>query len=454
MADALATPLVAMPTSNRTRLNTWQQLSLSLYWFASSAHWSAILITLLPLQAERIGGTQFKGTTLGQILALGALLSMVVAPLFGAWSDRIRTRWGRRKPFLVVGTIGNVLGLLGLAFIPSQPSALWLYIAAYLVINLFNNLATAPYSALIPDVVPAEQRGSASGWMGLMTMLGNFVGGITGLALVMLGPRFGEAGAITTVYIALAVLLIIGMIGTVLTVHEPEPQPVPPFAWRPFLRGIFAPFKSHDFSWVFWTRFLVVLGTFTVQGFILYYAKDVVAGGKQPFNYSIFGTTLAQEAASATSFFILALLAGAILSSLVAGKLSDRYGRKRMVYLSGGLQALAVALLLFNGTFTTVVLVGIVFGLGYGAYQAVDWALASDVLPSEDDYAKDMGVWHVAHTLPQTIATPIAGVLLDRMNIIGSANDNPTLGYTVIFGLAFVYFLLGTVLVRQVKGVR
>jgi Na+/melibiose symporter-like transporter len=64
----------------------------------------------LPLQAELIGGAEFKGTTLGEILAIGALASMIVAPLFGAWSDRVRTRWGRRKPFVVAGTIGNVLG--------------------------------------------------------------------------------------------------------------------------------------------------------------------------------------------------------------------------------------------------------------------------------------------------------------------------------------------------------
>jgi hypothetical protein len=66
--------------------------ALSLYWFATNAHRTAILITLLPLQAELIGGAEFKGTTLGQILVIGALASMIVAPLFGAWSDRVRTR--------------------------------------------------------------------------------------------------------------------------------------------------------------------------------------------------------------------------------------------------------------------------------------------------------------------------------------------------------------------------
>ncbi len=125
-----------------------------------------------------------------------------------------------------------------------------------------------------------------------------------------------------------------------------------------------------------------------------------------------------------------------------------------MVYLSGALQGLVVLVFIFTGQFTIAVFMGLIFGLGYGAYQAVDWALASDVLPSEEDYAKDMGVWHIASTLPQVMATPIAGLLLDHYQSVGHAHHLPTLGYTVIFALAFVYFLLGTVLVRQVKGVR
>ncbi|MBK9942701.1 MAG: MFS transporter [Kouleothrix sp.] len=445
MADVIA-PGLAVP-ADRPRMSAWQQAALSLYWFATNAHWTAILITLLPLQAELIGGAEFKGTTLGQILAIGAFASMVVAPLFGAWSDRVRTRWGRRKPFLVVGTLGNVLGLLALAFIPSAPSALVPYIMAFIWIELFNNLATAPYSGLIPDMVLAEQRGSASGWMGLMLMIGNFLGGITGLVLALIG-------GITGAYILIAAIMILGMLGTVLTVHEPEPPSVPPFHWGAFARGLIEPFKSHDFSWVFWTRFLVTLGTFTVQSFLLFYMKDVIAGGAEHFDYTFFGIKLAGDAAGATSFFVLPLLLGAILSSLVAGMLSDRYGRKLMVYISGALQAAVVLVFLFAGGFEVAVIMGFVFGLGYGAYQAVDWALASDVLPSEDDYAKDMGVWHVSFTLPQVLAVPIGGVLLDTFQRIGRDTGRPNLGYTVLFVLAFVYFVLGTVLVRQVKGAR
>src|SRR5262245_60242356 len=136
MADVLA-PAVS---ASRPRMSTWRQASLSLYWFATNAHWSALLITVLPLQARQIGGAEFQGRTLGTILLAGAFVSMVVAPLFGAWSDRTRTRWGRRTPFMVIGTLGNVVGLLAMAFIPSAPGSLLPYIVAFIWIELFSNV--------------------------------------------------------------------------------------------------------------------------------------------------------------------------------------------------------------------------------------------------------------------------------------------------------------------------
>lgn len=437
----------AQAVHSRRPLTTAQQIVLSVYWLATSAHWSAILITLLPIQAESIGGAEFKGRTLGSILLFGALVSMVVAPFFGAWSDSVRTRWGRRKPFLVVGTICNVAGLLVMANIHAGPGALPIYIATFMWLQLFNNLATAPYTALLPDITPPEQRGSASGWMGLMSMLGTFVGGITGLLLPAIG---GVPGA----YLMLAAIMLVAMLITVFFVHEPPAPPAAPFQWGAALRGMLAPFRSRDFGWVFFTRFLVILGTFTVQEFIQFFMQDVVGGGSAQHTYTFFGIALANTAAAATSFFIIALLVGAVGSSLVAGKLSDRYGRKIMVYISGGLQALVVLVFALSGRFEVVVLLGVVFGVGYGAYRSVDWALITDVLPNKEEYAKDMGMWHIADTLPQILATPIAGALLDEFQRVGRSNGMPTLGYNVIFAMAFFYFLLGTALVRNVRGAR
>jgi len=432
------------------RLTTWQQIAISLYWFSTSAHWTAILIILLPKQVLAIGEDATKGTTLSTIVLVGAFVSMVAAPFFGAWSDRVHTRWGRRKPFLVFGTLGNIAGLLAFAFLPVNKNILAPYIIAFIWIELFNNLATAPYNALIPDVVPREQRGSASGWMGLMTMLGNFTGGMFGIALT-----FGLLHSTKEAYLVLSAIMLLGMLGTVIFVRElAPPANLPPFNLAAFGRGLIKPFCSRDFLWVFLTRLLVMLGIFTVQEFLQYYFKDIVAGGKDLFAYKILGFTLADKAEGATSYFILTLLIGAIVSSVWAGTLSDRYGRKKMVYLSGLLQGIVVIIFLAIGRFDMVVLLGLVFGLGYGAYMAVDWALVTDVLPNADDYAKDMGLWHIAATLPQVMALPIAGILLDTFQKVGKHYGLPTLGYTVIFSLAFVYFALGTVLVSRIKGAR
>lgn len=429
----------------RPRLSTFQQVIISFFWFATNAHWTAILLVTMPSQIKSAVGNDVKGSALGLVLGIGAMLSMIAAPVFGALSDRIRLPGGRRKPWIVIGTVGNVIGLLGLAYLiqPGKPESLIGWTIAFLFVELFNNVATAPYSALIPDMVPAEQRGSASGWMGLMTMLGTFVGGVMGFLMDPLG-------GISNLYLILIFIMLLGMVVTLIGVKEPVVTFTKRFGWSEFWRGLYSPFKSNDFTWVFLTRMLVTMGIYTVQEFLQYFMGDVVGA---PFALPGVGV-VATSPESAVSFFILPLLLGAIISSVIAGVLSDRYGRKIMVYISGAMMGFVALVYVVFHSFLLVVLTGVVFGLGYGAYESVDWALASDVLPSMDDFAKDMGVWHVALVLPQVISTPIAGFLLDHFQVVGKSQNLPNLGYTVIFIVAVIYFVLGTVFVRQIKGVR
>lgn len=440
----MATTTAADPA--RPRLSAARHALLSVFWLGTNAQWAAILITTLPNQALRIGGDDVKGRTLSSVLAIGALVSMLAAPLFGALSDRIVTRWGRRVPWVVLGTLMNIVGLFGLAHFPrdNDLTSLPLYIGAFMWVEFWNNVATAPFSALIPDLVPKEQRGSASGWLGLMNMLGNAIGGVCGLLFTANGVT-----DITGIYYFLAGLMFVSMVVTVLVVKEPPvTRRPPPITAGAFLRGLYDPLRDHDFRWVFFTRLLMTMGTFTVEEFLQYFFRDVIK------DFTFFGAQVADNAESATSFFIVALLIGAVIASLAAGKLSDRFGRKRIVYASSILQAIVPIVFIFRANMNLAVVLGIVFGLGFGAYTAVDWALASDTLPSDDDYAKDMGVWHVAFTLPQVIGNPIAGNVLDGFQRIGADIGTPNLGYTAIFALAVVYFALGTVLVRKIRKVR
>jgi MFS family permease len=432
----------------RPHMSTFRQLLLSFFWFSSNMMWSVILIITMPSQIKSAVGDTAKGSTLGLALGAGAFISMVAAPIFGALSDRIRLPGGRRKPWILIGAAGNAIGLVGLAFLiqPGHPESVLGWTVAFLFVELFNNVATGPYSALIPDLVPPDQRGSASGWLGLMSMLGTFAGGVMGF---LIGP-IGISG----IYFIIIGVILLGGIVTYIGVKEYDlprtASALAPFKLGSFLRGLVDPFKHSDFTWVFLTRLLVTMGIFTVQEFIQYYLGDVIGA---PYVLAGFGK-VADTAETATSFFLPMVLLGAIITTLLAGSLSDKYGRKLMVYISGALMGLVCLVFVIFHSFTVVILMGVIFGLGYGAYQSVDWALASDVLPSMDDYAKDMGVWHVAMVLPQIIATPIAGFLLDRLQVVGKAQSIPNLGYTTIFMVAVAYCLLGTVFVRQIKKVR
>jgi MFS family permease len=427
----------------RPPISTFRQILLSFFWFSTNMMWAATLLITMPYQVKAAVGNSTKGTDIGIVLAIGALISLIAAPVFGGLSDRIKLPGGRRKLWVVIGTAGNVIGLVGMAYLiqPGHPESVFLWTVTFLVVQLFNNIATGPYTALIPDLVPTEQRGSASGWMGLMTLLGNFAGGVMGFLIAPLG--------IANIYFIMIGVLIVGALVTWFGVNEIDiPHEIPPFKLGEFMRGLIEPFRYSDFTWVLMTRLLVMMGISIVQEFIQYYMGDVVK------DFTLFGTKVADTAEAAVSFFIPALLIGAVITTLIAGVLSDKYGRKRMVYLAGALMGIVCFVFLFSHSFTLAVLMGIVFGLGYGAYTSVDWALVSDVLPSVDDYAKDMGIWHVADVLPQIVAGSIAGVLLDNFQRIGAANNMPNLGYTVIFLMAFVFFVLGTVFVARIKGVR
>lgn len=444
------TTTTASLSSEGARMSTFSQITLSLFWLGVSAHWTIILITTLPAQAEMIGGAAVRGQTLGTVLAIGAFLSMIVAPIFGALSDRIVTPFGRRRPWIVLGTVMNLLGLYGLATFAraNDMSSLPLYIAAFLWVQFWNNVATAPYSALIPDTVPRAQRGSASGWYGLMTILGTL---IAALAPIYFTTADGTTD-ITALYLFTGGVLLFGMLGTVIFVHEPPvTRKPPPFVLVEFLKGLIEPLKDNDFRWVFMTRFLMVMGVYSIQPFLLFYMGSVVR------EFNLFNALTARNAIEAVSVFLLMFLVGALPSSIIAGILSDRYGRKIMVYISSACQAaVPIVFILFAPNFSITALLGLIFGIGYGAYQSVDWAMASEVLPSEDDYAKDMGVWHIAMTLPQVLATLMAGFLLDYFNNARpTAQGEPgTFGFTVIFAFAALYFILGTVLVRKIRKVR
>jgi MFS family permease len=314
------------------------------------------------------------------------------------------------------------------------------FLLAYMVVQLGNNIASAAYSGIIPDLIPTDQRGVASGYMALMSQVGTLFGAIGCGLLLGSQPESVKYLLLSTVLTLVAGIMIFGVRET------PLPQKPPPIQWGSYVKSLWIdPRKYPDFAWVWITRALVMLGFYSVLPFINYYLTDVI-GIEHPERQA--------------SILIGIILIASSISGIYGGVLSDRVGRKRVVYMSNGLIAVMAIVFIACRNLPEVLAAGIFFGLGFGAYTSVDWALGTDVLPSKADAAKEMAVWHIAMTLPQSIAAPFAGYLIGRFGVHEMISDGETVyhyapgGYALVFILCAVCFALGAYFLKNVRGVK
>jgi MFS family permease len=491
MSTAAQVPEQEAPITPAPRMRTRRLLALNAMWLGQGAHWPPITFQLVPVAAFMIAGGS-ADLLIGRVSAAGNLFALV-APILAGWlSDRTSSRWGRRRPWIVAGTAVNLLGLGLLAVAGSQLTLAF----AYMLVQLTFNLAGGAYAAVIPDVVPQADRGRASGLLGMMNALGAVIGlaAVTATLAVFHETRTG----VVIGYAAVAVVLLATTVVTLIAVHEPaakthhEPLRVSPAAliagsaalvamaawlslllvplgslWipvgivagaaalvaavsalrEPAIRGFFVAFRNGDFFWTFATRALVMMGIATIQPFLAVYFRDVIK---------------ADHPGTLAGLWGLALLAGAIVPAVIGGHLSDRIGRRKpFVYAAGALQGLVASVLLFGliKSLFVIFALGVVFGVGYGLYVAVDWALACDVLPDrERSSGRDMGLWHIAFTLPPALAPAIFAPILHAFNepghqLLGLATGN-FLGFRLVFAGAVVWFVLGTAFVSRIRAVK
>ncbi len=502
------------------KLRWTQILAISIFWLALNFHWAALGIIILPSQVFKLVGDANKGVALAFVLVPGAFVSLFANPLFGLLSDRTRGRmavWGRRRPYILIGTLINIGGLIWMALAPNIPSLA----IAYVIVQFSNNAATAPFHALLPDIVPVEQRGLASGVMGLLSIVGT-IGGVilAGMFIDASKPLATYQQGLWLTYGIIIAVLVAFMLITIFSVRErkgataqieaqeaertvgaqfiaPNPAPTPsehseptvsrkrrPWLTRALMIDIvgtlvaalivwglmslwnllnighvqisgdvqqvvleliatigilrlfdFKPRRDPDFAWVLLTRLVMMLGIYTVQDFLQFYMRDAVK--------------VAHPEQQTTNFIIILSLTS-LVSALIVGWLSDRFGRKRMVYVSGGFMAAVGLIFIVTQSLPIVLAAGAIFGIGFGAYTSVDWALVADVLPSREHFARDMGVWNISLSLPQVIAPILGGPLIDSFTHSG----NPILGYQLLFAMSIAYCLIGTVTVRFIRGVK
>ena len=432
MTDSSGTAMLARPAIGQTvRFSISDQIAVSLLWFALFANWLTVVPVIIPDQIAAILGPDavVKEGISGSILAIGAFMALVMAPVAGALSDRVRNASGRRRPFLLAGMIGTCIGLALLVPFGAGSSIL-LYALAILNLQFWWNWACGPYAGLIPDVVPPASQASASAWMNIMSILGTFTGNGIAVALYVHGhPAAAISGLIAINLVCLAI--------TMFRVREPPASGAgQPFRLGAFVRSFWLPPSLHrNFYRVLMTRLFANLGVWSVLTFLLFYLQDIV-GVNEP------GRVLP-----------MVLGIGALLgipASLVAARLTSRFGIVAIVRTTSWMMAGAASayvLIALQPQWLLMGLVAFVYFSGWGAYQAVDWALALRVLPRSESSGKDMGIWHVALVLPQILGPLTTGWIISGAKWAVSAR----FAYVLAFAIAALWFSLSALLVASVR---
>jgi len=416
------------------RMSASFYFQLSVFWFAVAFLWSGLITIVIQSRVAQIAPDS-KDLALGATLALGALVSTVVCYYVGAHSDRSyfngagrwARKWGRRRPYIVLGTVGTLPFLLALPW----ANSILLLVVLMCGIQFWVNIATAPYQALIPDLVPKSRQGVASAWMGMSSLLG------TSLGLVAYNALFNKPGGFLRTMVVVCFLLVVTAAFTIWKVRE---DPAPPMsavedeaarqekstfnwgvAWR----------ENPSFFWLIASRFFINLGFYSATEFLLYYVTDTL----RPPN----------PGEVVTRFFLISTVAG-LIGNFPAGMLADRTSKKLVVWASLAVTGVGAAIFLSAKSVQTATYAAWIFGAGYGAFLAVDWALATNLLPPRDE-ARWMGIWHGAFTVPQVVAPVIGGFVAHFVNQSAGSGE----GYRAVLALVLVYLVIGAALVVPIR---
>ena len=439
--------VAAVTSQPQRRLNQLNFVVLSLYWVAIGYLWNSLTALILPDMIIQFVGRANEGTASSVLKSIGTLVAIIWQPIVGGISDRTVTPWGRRRPFIAVGTAGDLLFLTGIALAGNY----WWLVAGYFLLQFASNTAQAPYQGLLPDVVPESQRGQASGYYGVANLVG-IASGTVGAGLLL--AHYGRSAAIFSI----ALVLVTTMLATVVFVPDRVAPVERQFrSLREVLTKTFGvPLRNSPFVWLMVSRLLIFMGFGGLQNYAFFYFDNVF------FHHDRKATTLA-----ATTLLGIAIGVAALVS-WPASRVSDRTGRRPLIFVAGLAGAVGSLVLVFShyqwlpsaivtplaaalklpDLAAQATLTGLVIGLGLGVFFSVDWAFIQDIIPPHQG-GLYMGFSNIATAGAGIAAVAVGGPLLDVFNrgpqILGLPG-----GFPVVFGLFVVWFVIGSLSILKV----
>jgi MFS family permease len=396
----------------------------SLGFFVFSFCWmvalSIVAAVLLPQRLTEIAPDD-KVAISGVLNAVTALTSLVANLVVGNLSDRTRSVFGRRTPWIASG---GLLGGVSLFLMGVLPNA-WSIGIVYCLAMVGLNMMIAPAIAALSDRVPESARGTMSAFLSAGTLGGNAIGTLIGAQfLTMQLPGFVVAGI---------VMAVSGVVTVALWPKEASARNLP--ALDVDLRSVLASFRpprnAPDFWHAFVGRSLLIFSYYMILNYQLYILQDYMGQSTK-------------ESAATISTMSLVLLVVTMVSSLAAGPVSDRIGHRKLPVVAASV-LLAVGYLLpwILHTPMSMVLFAAIGGFGYGMYGSVDQALNVDVLPNGDEAGKDLGILNMATTLGQAVGPIVTSIIV---GVTGS--------YGFVFPFAIALVVVACFFILRIRSVK
>ena len=327
-------------------------------------------------------------------------MAILIQPTVGSISDYTVSRWGRRKPYIVFGSLLDLVFLLGIA----SSNTLFALMAFVILLQFSTNTARGPFQGYVPDLVAEKQVGMASGLVGMMQILGN----ITGYALATLAAILGN---LPLALIAVAVVELVTMASVVLRVGKGlPPKPRKGRSWSSIALETWGTdiLKERSYVWLLASRLFFL----TAGGIMIAFATAYL---KRVFGYDQGG------AAGVKGELLVAVVAASVIVVVPASRLSDRVGRKPVIYLACLVGATGVALAALAPAIPIAICGAAVYGAASGTFLAVDWALMTDIIPRASA-GRYMGLSNVATGSATLLAAVVGGLVLDGVTAVAGGS--------------------------------
>jgi len=470
----------------------YDYITINIYYLGISTLSQTLTPLVLPLLVQKFVGEAQKGTSLGTIRLWGLMVALLVQALMGILSDRSPLRWGRRRPFILAGTLGDLvfIAAIGFSATMSEMNGYWFLFAAYLLLQVASNTAHAAQQGFIPDLIPEHQRGRFSSIKAVFEVPLPVI-----LVSFAVAP-FIKAGNMWGGLVLAAGVLVAAMLITMLTREDPLQLALPKLDWTPFLRlalmtGLFtiiilamgeavklAGLAANTITSI--TGVLVVMGAAGLAAMAIAVALGVwisvrisvgaAAGTHRSFtwwvvnrlaflvgifNLSTFAVYFLQarlgfsqdQAAGPAAQLMMVVGVFVLIFALLSGWLADRFGHKRVVAVSCGVAALGTLVTILGTDLGIIFVGGGLIGAAAGLFYTANWALGTELVPKEEA-GRYLGISNLAGAGAGAVGAYIGGPIADYFT--ARVPDVPGLGYVLLFAIYGVMFLLALLALARV----